>query len=270
VGAGKNRIEANRPLTIEKNGMRIAILNFCENEWSISEDNSPGANPMDIIDNTNQIKAAKLEHDKVICVIHGGHEYYHLPSPRMQKQYRFYVDNGADVIVGHHTHCIGGCEVYNNVPIIYSLGNFIFTHENKNSMWYDGLIVFLEINQNKKIEFELHPVIQDSKTFKTKLAEIIDKERILAQVNSLSNSIKNIKELNLNWDELITQKEKQYLNVFSPVNFFKTKYVTSVVKKLNIHKLFMNKKHYKVMMNIIRCEAHKDLVIESIKRYLKY
>jgi len=49
----------------------------------------PGANPLDIIDNVNQIKAAKATHDKVICIIHGGHEYYHLPSPRMQKQYRF-------------------------------------------------------------------------------------------------------------------------------------------------------------------------------------
>jgi poly-gamma-glutamate capsule biosynthesis protein CapA/YwtB (metallophosphatase superfamily) len=124
IGAGNDLTEARKPLSLHKDGMKIAILNFCENEWSIAEDDSPGANPMDIIDNTNQIREAKASHDKVIVIVHGGHEYYNLPSPRMQKQYRFYADQGADIVVGHHTHCISGNEVYKGVPIYYSLGNF--------------------------------------------------------------------------------------------------------------------------------------------------
>jgi len=127
VGAGPNLQKAAKPFTIETDGMKIAILNFAENEWSIAEKSTPGASPLDIIENVHQIKAAKASTDKVICIIHGGHEYYHFPSPRMVKQYRFYVENGADAIVAHHTHCIGGYEIYNNAPIIYSLGNFLFT-----------------------------------------------------------------------------------------------------------------------------------------------
>lgn len=53
IGAGNDLNEAKKPLSLHKDGMKIAILNFCENEWSIAEDDSPGANPMDIIDNTN-------------------------------------------------------------------------------------------------------------------------------------------------------------------------------------------------------------------------
>ena len=98
--------------------MKIAILNFCENEWSIAEDDSPGANPMDIIDNTNHIREAKASHDKVIVIVHGGHEYYNLPSPRMQKQYRFYADQDADIVVGHNTHCISGSEMYKGVELL--------------------------------------------------------------------------------------------------------------------------------------------------------
>jgi len=98
VGAGHNIQEATKQVTIEKGGMKIAILNFGENEWSIAGEDEPGANPLDIIDNVNQIKITKATHDKVICIIHGGHEYYHLPSPRMVKQYRFYAENGADAI----------------------------------------------------------------------------------------------------------------------------------------------------------------------------
>lgn len=65
----------------------IGIINFCENEWSIAEEDSAGANPMDFIDNAYQIREAKATHDKVIVIVHGDHEYYSLPSPRMQKQY---------------------------------------------------------------------------------------------------------------------------------------------------------------------------------------
>lgn len=43
-----------------------------------------------------------------------------------RKQYRFYVEQGADIVVGHHTHCINGHEVHYGVPIYYSLGNFLF------------------------------------------------------------------------------------------------------------------------------------------------
>lgn len=117
VGAGNNLSDAAKYLSIEKDGLKIAIINFCENEWSIAEEDTPGANPMDIIDNANQIREAKSTHDKVIVIVHGGHEYYNLPSPRMQKQYRFYADQGADIVVGHHTHCISGNEVYKGVPI---------------------------------------------------------------------------------------------------------------------------------------------------------
>ena len=124
----------------------IAIINFCENEWSIAEEDSAGANPMDFIDNANQIREAKAVHDKVI--VHGGHEYYNLPSPRMQKQFRFYADQGADIVIGHHTHCISGNEVYNGVPIYYSLGNFLFTKNNTNEDWYTGLLLQVDIKSD--------------------------------------------------------------------------------------------------------------------------
>ena len=51
VGAGFNLKEATKVFTIEKEGFKIGILNFAENEWSIAEDDKPGANPLDIIEN---------------------------------------------------------------------------------------------------------------------------------------------------------------------------------------------------------------------------
>ena len=165
VGAGNNTDEASKHFTIEKEGLKIAVINFAENEWASATDESSGSNPMNIIENAHQIKEAKRKVDFVFVVVHGGHEYYNLPSPRMQKQYRFYAEQGADIVIGHHTHCISGNEVYNGVPIYYSLGNFLFTKKSTYKDWYIGLIVEVEL-QNGKLSTCLHPVKQQVKFFR--------------------------------------------------------------------------------------------------------
>lgn len=212
IGAGNDLTEAKKPLSLHKDGMKIAILNFCENEWSIAEVDSPGANPMDVIDNTNQIREAKASHDKVIVIVHGGHEYYNLPSPRMQKQYRFYADQGADIVVGHHTHCISGNEVYKGVPIYYSLGNFLFTMNNPNDEWYTGLILVVDIT-SEGFECQIHPVRQEKVNFKLNLLEGNDKEEVLSRFDTYSNVINYPDELLNNWNKYIVKQSKQYTSV---------------------------------------------------------
>jgi len=262
VGAGNNLNEATQPLTLEKDGMRIAILNFCENEWSIAEEEKPGANPMDIIDNANQIKSAKTNHDKVICIIHGGHEYYHLPSPRMQKQYRFYVDNGADVIVGHHTHCISGYEVYNNVPIIYSLGNFLFTKQSNHNSWYKGIVIKLAIEKN--ITFSLFMISQDIKSY------IIDIEYNKKNnytnnfINEINGIIDNPEILTEKWNNYINSKQKVYINYLSPVNGLHNKYLRALFQKIGLK--FISLQYLLYLTNIIRCQAHRDLLENTLKK----
>jgi poly-gamma-glutamate synthesis protein (capsule biosynthesis protein) len=269
VGAGNNLKDATQPFTLEKDGMRIAILNICENEWSIAETDKSGANPMDIIDNTNQIKAAQTTHDKVICIIHGGHEYYHLPSPRMQKQYRFYVDNGADAIVGHHTHCISGYEIYKNMPIIYSLGNFLFTLPSKKNVWYEGLLCKLLIEKDKPIKFEIHPVNQQKNSFKTTLLKNEEKNFVLEKIQELNSLIIKEGQLQKKWEEFVRNKAQMYLNIYSPISSFNNRYMSYLIKKTGIDKWFMNINHYKLMLNIMRCEAHFDTSKNVIDNFVK-
>src|SRR5690606_31139432 len=119
VGAGMDLREASEIKYLNADIGVIAIVNFTENEWSIATDSSAGANPMDIIDNAAQIKEAQANADIVVVIVHGGNEHNPYPSPRMVKQYRFYADCGASMVIGHHTHCIGGVEKYGKVPIFY-------------------------------------------------------------------------------------------------------------------------------------------------------
>lgn len=130
VGAGMDLEAASKTLYYETNQGLIAIVNFAENEWASATENSSGANPMDVIDNSKQIEIASRKARFVLVIIHGGHEYYNLPSPRIQKQYRHYAECGASIVIGHHTHCISGYEMHNGIPIFYSLGNFLFPKKN--------------------------------------------------------------------------------------------------------------------------------------------
>ena len=41
-----------------------------------------------------------------------------------------YIDAGADLIIGDHSHCLQGFEYRNEVPVLYSLGNFWFNSKN--------------------------------------------------------------------------------------------------------------------------------------------
>lgn len=265
VGAGRNLSEAAKPLTLEKDGLRIAILNFCENEWSIAESDSPGANPMNIIDNANQIKYARELADYVIVIVHGGHEYYNLPSPRMQKQYRFYADQGADIVVGHHTHCISGYEVYNSVPIYYSLGNFLFTKNAANPDWYIGLILEIEWKEDQ-LKTTLHPVCQEKDTVKLYLPKGKEQEEIFNRVQSYSEIIQDESLLEQSWEQYISLKTGEYLNYWSPSSFVKNRFLRGVLNKLGID--FKNKKGLSLFLNLMRCEAHSDLSKEIINKYL--
>ncbi len=260
-----NSRDTSKPLTLEKDGLRIAILNFCENEWSIAESDSPGANSMDIIDNTNQIKYARELADYVIVIVHGGHEYYNLPSPRMQKQYRFYADQGADIVVGHHTHCISGYEVYNSVPIYYSLGNFLFTNNAANPDWYIGLILEIEWKEDQ-LKTTLHPVCQEKETFKLYLPKGKEQEEIFNRIQSYSEIIQDESLLEQSWEQYISLKTGEYLNYWSPSSFVKNRFLRGVLNKLGID--FKNKKRLSLFLNLMRCEAHSDLSKEIINNYL--
>jgi len=270
IGVGNNLKEATKPYNLLIEGLKIGILNFTENEWSIATDEEPGTSPLNIIDNINQIKETSASNDKVIVIIHGGHEHYHLPSPRMVKQYRFYAENGADVIIGHHTHCIGGYEIYKNVPIFYSLGNFLFTSiKPRFETWFTGIVLQLEISKNENISFEFFPVKQNKITCNLELLEGIEKENVIEDLKKYNEIILDEKLFKESWNDFLNKNSKQYLNGYSPINIFRNKYIRAGLKRLGVNKIILRKQNLKEILNFIRCEAHLDASIDVIKKLLK-
>jgi poly-gamma-glutamate synthesis protein (capsule biosynthesis protein) len=62
----------------------------------------------------------------VIVVPHWGVEYVEDPQEGQRELAKKMIEVGADLIVGSHPHVIQGIESIDGVPVIYSLGNFVF------------------------------------------------------------------------------------------------------------------------------------------------
>jgi poly-gamma-glutamate synthesis protein (capsule biosynthesis protein) len=89
-----------------------------------------GWNTIEVTDPDEQgmidlIKKTRPSVDKIIIVPHWGVEYQ--PQTKTEIAYAHdLIDAGADIIIGGHPHVVQGTEIYNNKPIVYSLGNFVF------------------------------------------------------------------------------------------------------------------------------------------------
>ena len=76
------------------------------------------------LENLEYLKS--LNPDLVIASFHWGIEKASKPD-KWQKEYaHLAIDNGADLVIGHHPHVLQGVEEYNGKYILYSLGNFCF------------------------------------------------------------------------------------------------------------------------------------------------
>ncbi len=162
VGAGCDAADAARPLHLEKNGLRISVLNFCEMEFGTAGKEIPGSNAMDEMDSLLQIGAERRENDIVLVVIHGGNEYNPIPSPRMRKLYSAFARAGASAVVNIHAHCPQGVELVENVPVVYCPGNFFFPSApgvpfDPHHFWWSGYLPRISFDELGAYEIELTP-----------------------------------------------------------------------------------------------------------------
>ncbi len=268
VGAGMSLDEARMPFILEKYNTKIAVLNFSENEWSSAGKNRPGANPLNVIDNVKQIKKARELNDYVLVIIHGGHEQYHLPNPRMVSQYRFYAENGASVILGHHPHCISGFEIHNDVPIFYSLGNFLFTWKSIRKSWYTGFIVKLGIKRNEKIKWDIIPVQQSGCTHTLTLPENSQRQEVFSDINEYSRIISDDAMLSEKWESFVNELFDEKIDLCNPIQIIGNRRLINAIRKSGLSRLLRRRGHYAQILNNIRCESHHDLLKRIIEKYL--
>ncbi len=79
----------------------------------------------------------------VIMIAHWGNEYTMKHNERQAELAHDFVDAGARIVIGHHPHVVQDFDLYQGVPIYYSLGNFLFDQPMKYTL--QELVVSVEI-----------------------------------------------------------------------------------------------------------------------------
>ncbi len=163
AGGGKNGAEARKPVYFKCRGKKIAVVAATRAEKYImtpeAGKNTPGVfRTYDDRGYVRAIRRAKRKADVVIAFVHWGTEYSTQLEKAQKQQARDYIDAGADVVVGAHTHCLQGIGYYKKKPIFYSLGNFWFNEKRL----YTTLLQ-LTIRQDGSVKACMLPCLQSKK-----------------------------------------------------------------------------------------------------------
>lgn len=243
TGFGKNYQDSRKNHVFEKDGKKLCIITVCEHEYSYALEDRMGSRPFDCYDTLADVRAAKAECDRVVVIYHGGKEHCRYPSPRMVKLCRALADNGADVIVGQHSHCICCYENYNGSHILYGQGNFHFVKEYKDLPgWSSALAMCYDADRNS---VEFIPTNQTDTGIE--LSKGDTRNDILSTFDKLCASMKDGSWYN-GWKQFCEEKKDYYngklAKAFAPG---------------------ASEKDYKVIGHLLDCEAHHDVISEIHK-----
>ncbi len=130
VGGGRNYEEASAPVIQTIEGQTFAFLSATRvspsADWYAGK-NHPGIfQTYDASALNKAIEEVESKADHTIVYVHWGIERNEFPEDYQRSLAKGYIDAGADLVIGAHPHVLQGFEYYQGVPIVYSLGNYLF------------------------------------------------------------------------------------------------------------------------------------------------
>lgn len=150
--------DSYKPFLIEENGCKIAIvtctdmLNYefdTDGLYKTLRADSPEVNKI--------IQRYRSKGYYVILFSHCGSLFSRFANPQVRDLLHSAIDNGAKCVVTCHSHCLGGVEIYKDVPIIYSLGDFLM--DGGSYRRRKSCILFLQIENNTLIDWRIVPTV---------------------------------------------------------------------------------------------------------------
>lgn len=264
-GAGMTKEEAAKPLVFEKNGLKVGFLSFAEKEFNYMHAGKAGAVAFDPYESWDAIRELREQVDAVILLYHGGIEHYIYPSPLLRKKCRKMVKAGANVVLCQHSHCIGTRECYEDGEILYGQGNSLFGYRKGNDVWNHGLLARIVVTaEGVEVKYDVLETKSDSSVI---LAPKDVTEVILDRLEKESQKLENAQFLVEQWRTFCRKNAPLYLSMILGLS-------TNGIRlnrfmKNGLVRLLYNRRKLNVTHNIIRCDAHKE-VIETILEDYEY
>jgi hypothetical protein len=186
VGAGTDAAAARKPVIMEVKGQRIAYLSYYDSDLHAATDRTAGTNPRRNDRIAADIKAIRDQVGWVVVNYHWGEELAKYPGDWQIDLARFTIDQGADMVVGHHAKVLQGAEIYKGRPIAYSLGNFVFGGQSSDKAASDYDTAVLKVGlKDQKMRVEFLPV--EVRNFQARVVKGDRATQILEQINNVSD-----------------------------------------------------------------------------------
>lgn len=231
----------------------VGIFSYSDYEFNFHRDY--GASIFDYHIVMQDFKEHKDEVDYIIVLYHGGKERSEIPSANLQRLCRYFVDNGANLVICQHSHTIGVIEKYNGSEICYGQGNFATSlqssQKNDKSIIYEISIEKEEITQKKYLVKNINNLINIEEEYKDSLdSNLIDfNNKVLLNSKFLSQ---------------IKKDKEYYLN--SILGFGKIR--RRIFKKKNgaIFNILYKKRMIQ-LLNLIRSDTLRDVIIQLLQEF---
>lgn len=141
--------DAFYPLMLYKNNFKVALLNYTYGTNGVRTEAPTVVNLIDTVRIQADLAEARARKPHyIIVVMHWGLEYQLQENAEQRALARFLIRHGADLVIGAHPHVVQPIRLervqmpdgrYREVPVVYSLGNFISNQKQPNT---DGGILF--------------------------------------------------------------------------------------------------------------------------------
>lgn len=185
VGAGKDFSAAHEPIVREDTRRTVAFLGYYGGgEAPAAQPDSPGVAYRSLgLIKKDIVKLRKTDSLVYIVVnVHWGIETAEHPEPSQIRFAHGIIDAGADAVIGHHPHVLQGIELYRQGVIAYSLGNFIFGGNSRDT--YQTAVFEIRIEPDD-VSYDLIPV--QVKSWAASPLGGIEADSLRARVKSLSS-----------------------------------------------------------------------------------
>ncbi len=161
MGAGNNRKEAMTLQVFEIKGKRLGFLAatrvWPQADWTVGESNSGLLGAYDLTNLKEAIQNAKDQCDFLTVYLHWGVERNTYPEEYERAIAKTLQAEGVDLLIGSHPHVLQGCEYVEEMPVFYSLGNYIFGSSIPSTM-----LLQVELGEDNQLQCQMLPAVSSN------------------------------------------------------------------------------------------------------------
>ena len=186
--AGITTFGYDRTAVMDVKGIKVGLIGIYELKDGLGRQQQ-------VIDTIQEVKDQGAQ--VIIVSFHWGTEKSNVPDDIQKTLAHLAIDQGADLVVGHHPHVLQGIEKYQGKNIVYSLGNFCFGG-NKNPSDKDTMIFqqTFTVENGELVEDDVTNIIPCSlssesgyNNYQPMVLDGSEKERVLQKIEEFSAAL---------------------------------------------------------------------------------